>query len=512
MVSTLIIIIVWVLAFVPGALADGASLPLGLERDFQAAMRSYQSGDHERARQELLALARQAPANAVVWFNLGNASFLAKDFIGAETAYLKVEALASPLAPAAKLYRARLKRDTGDKKAALDLYQELLRSPGLPPGLRDQALRAALELKPPSRSGERALELYRAGKYPQAYRLLKKTRDPDLLFLKALTLIKLDREDSAYTLLKTLEGNARLAHLRELTEQIVERIRESYAKPKWLFVETAAGTDDNVYKSVTKQSSAVFFADVGGGGRLWAEDLWQWGFGYVGKFRETAGHKDLRTFEHEVQTGLGREIGRELLSFSPFYQHATWAGQASREALGLRARYRTGGSKTDQSVDLEYSQARALNDSLGYLTGPSLSARLGAGWLMFPAYGQAFLSVEKQEIGELAYSTGETLPLSYMGWGPGARVLWRIGPGWTLDFTLFYTQRAFVGSVQPLNLKRTDKELAYGVHALRAFGFGFSAYLSVSYIDNESTIATGDGIDQNFTRMQSLLGVMWDAY
>lgn len=488
-----------------------------LDALFKQSVEDYQKKDYERSRKALRRLLRERPKQALYWFNLGNANFMLNDFESAGRCFARVESLRSPLAPAAKLYRAKALAAQGEVIKSRQILQSLLKQENVPPSIRDEAMRDLLSASNNERLDAQeaeALDLYRQGKYRRAFRILRKKRglNEDGQLLKALILIKLDREDEAHRLLKKIERAGFSGRIQVLAGSLLDRIRDTYSKPKWLFVEAAAGFDSNKYSAPDAESGTDILTEFGAGGRMWAENLWHFSGGYIGRWRETAGEDSLRVFAHELQISFGREVGTDLVLLTPFVQHETWGGDPAFAGAGARLRVRTGNENLEFGLDSELARHSALSDDLSYLSGNVAQGRFYAGTIFYPVYGQAFVDVERQAIGDQRYSSGEVLPMAYHGWGPGLRVLWRPVERWAAQLTVSHKLRDYENASQPGGKKRKDGETELNARLTRIFSQQLSAYVTASYIRHDSNLGDGDVSDESFKQTQILAGALWDAF
>ena len=503
------------------AIASG-SLGADPAADFRFAMESYRRADFQRARAVLERLTGTAPRNALYWFNLGNADYMLRDFAAAERCFLQLERLHSPLAPAALLYRAKAVRELGDAPRATALLQTLLQMK-LPPAIRDEASRDLLALQMPSdgeSAGKSALEMYKQKRFKEALRILLASADSEqvpqdrdgALLLKAMIYIQLNRQDEAHEILRTFDGDDHASELHSLVASLLERIRDTYSRPKWLFVETAAGADSNVRRTETAEVGTVLFANVGGGGRLWSQNLWFVNMGYSGHYDEFFGHPDLRVYGHELQATLGRALGTDLFMLSPFFIEESWANVPTRLGSGGRLQLRTGSDRLEVGVTSELEGDRALSASQPYVAGTITRARVYLGSIHYPIYGQIRLDGEKQAIGDQYYSDGTVLPMGFVGWGPSGHLLWRLTREWALDFSLACSWRTYRTLAEPGDQVRRDHEFDFGTRLTRLFKSGPSLYLAMAATRNFSTLNDTATTGENFQRLQWLGGALWDAF
>jgi len=451
---------------------------------FLRSVEYYKQKDYARSRAMLRRLVRAEPSNALYWFNLGNANFMLGDFANAERSFARVERLRSPLAVPAKLYRAKALRERGDRAQAKKVLQGFLAQAHLPPSLREEGVREMLLLQDKvavSGPEQEALELYRRGEYRRALRLIRRQKNPgeELIILKAMVLIKLEREDEAISLLKE-SGSSSV-----LVTALLDRIRDTHSKPKWLFVEAATGFDSNVRQTPASEGSAVFLTDFGAGRRLWSEDLWHLSAGYIGRLRETVNKTDLRVLLHEVQSSLGREVGTDLVLVTPFAQHESWGANAVRVNAGLRSRLRTGNERWEAGMDSAVTRHSALRPEFSGLSGATIQGRFYAGMVSYPVYGQAFLDVERHQLGDPTYSN--------KSWAPGVRLLWKYNSEWAAQVSASYRTREY-GAY-------TNSETDLNGRVTHFFSPQLSGYVLVDQLRGDI-----------YKQTQALVGIVWDMY
>ncbi len=467
---------------------------------WERSLRYYNQSDFVKAKNLLLILVKQNPSKPLYWFNLGNAYFMMGDHGRSITAYLKVEELGSTLAPAATLYRAKALTARGEADAARLVLRSLVARPNLPPAIAEEASRNLMSDSAASDATTEALSYYRAGRFARALRVLNKIKNPDenQQLLKALTLIKLDREDRAHDILKNLEANP---EMRGLVGTLLDRIRDGYSKPYWLFVEGAGGFD----------SGFIAFGDAGGGIRLWTENLWYFNSGYAIRLRETPADPEDRTLSHEIRGNLGRELGSDLFLVSPFYVQESWDGTAARSIVGAAVKARAGQPRMEWSAEAEFSQDSALNQDYDYVEGMRQRYAVSFSRLVSSSFLRVQLFYERADIGDQNLGSGLILPAAYRGWGPTLKLLWRLHNGFVAEASALYMYRYYPTTTSPNSLRRLDQQWTIGARVARVFSNRLSAYVSWTQDKNTSTLDASTVNNENFNRTQVLAGVIWDV-
>lgn len=472
------------------------------------SLKLYTAGDFERSRNLLLYLVKAKPANALYWFNLGNSYFMLEQFRYAETCFKKVESLGSHLAPAAALYRSKALSALGDKEAAKILLQQLLQSKKLTKSLAQDANRDLLVLNSSAPvedgvAGE-AFRLYREGRFRRALRVIEKSKvqDDNLKMLKAMILIKLDREDSAHEILSRLDG--------DLARSLIERIRNTYSKPKWVFIETAAGHDSNVYGANDATAAGVWSVQAGGGGRFISKGLWYGSGGYSGRYREVLSYSDLRMVQHEGRLNFGREVAGDLVALSPYILHETLGGNARRFVSGTTARARTTWKGVEFGFEGEWTAQRSLDRDESYLTGSGQNYSLYTGWVHNPVYLRANIMLGRLDVGDQDLGSGALLPYAHHSRGGGGTVLWRVRTDWAVEFSAAYTLRIYP-TPPSSGPKREDREWSWTTRVTKTFSPELSLYSSLTSTDNESTLNSTAVSNESYSQLQIMAGVIWDA-
>jgi len=504
-----ILTLILILTFGPGARALTAAESQNL---WQRSLRFYQQQDFEKSRNTLLLLVKADPKNALYWFNLGNSYFMLQQYNYAETCFYRVEVLRSPLAPAARLYRAKSLTARGEKEQAHRMLQGLAAAPTTPKAIREEAAKDLIALGESGGTASEVLKLYQAGKFRRAMRVLKEAeiQDDNLRLLKAMLLIKLNREDAAQEILAKLQ-NSGTEGVREMARHLYDRIRNTYSKPKWLFVETSGGYDSNVQGASTGESGSALATLFGAGGRFFNEGLWYATAGYAGRWREYPGHSEVSGLAHEVRANAGREVSTDLILLSPYYTHESWDGAARRSMTGATLRVRKGNEALEYGVEADVHADSALSGEQEYLEGSGQNYQLYAGLISFPFYVRGTLRWERNDSGDQTFSNGDVIPSAYRSYGFGFTLLLRLRKDWAAETSASYVTRYYPTLASPGNERREDDAYSLSLRATKIFTPKFSAYASLSYGKNSSTLDASSVSNENYSQTQALAGVIWDA-
>jgi tetratricopeptide (TPR) repeat protein len=482
------------------------------QEDFSRAIGFYSRKEYAASRPILQSLVTSHPENMLYRFNLGNVEFMLGDFAPAEAEFAAVQKSASPLNSAAAVYRAKALRALGDVNSARAILRQTLNAKNLPPSLADEATRDFMAMQDANPEDEQALSYYRQGDFKRALHSLKHPRDEAAWLLKALVLIKLDRQDQAHRILKRLDRGGKNAEVKGLVSGLLERLRDTYSRAKWLFVEASTGYDSNPRRAISAEPSGTAYVDLGAGGRVWSDDLWLLNLGYSGHLNETFAKPDLRVYSHELQLGFGRAAQTDLFMLQLFATHESWENSPVIFETGARLHLRTGNERTEMGLTASWSNAYALQSEDAFVAGTRTHARLYLGNVAYPFYAQAFLDGERQLTGDQTYADGSTMPTAFSQWGPGARLLWKADRNWALDTSLSYKMRDYLTLAQPGARARKDREWAATARVTRFFGQNLSAYFTVLADFNASSLDDSDVNAENYKRIQTLVGALWDAF
>lgn len=475
-------------------------------------LKHYSAGEFERARELLLNMVRAEPRNALFWFNLGNTYLMLRQHTYAETSYLRVEKLKSPLAPAARLYRAKALAARQEFNQAKTLLNSVIAGVNTTSAIREEARRDLIALNSTDDTASAALTQYRNGNYAAALELIQQASalDDNLRLLKAMVLIKLEREEAAAELLQPLK-TSNLTHVRGLARNLVRNLESAYSKAKWLFLEGAGGWSSNVDQNADGDSGTALNLLAGGGGRLWSKRFWYLSGGYSGRFEEIPGRSDLQSLGHELRLNAGREVKSSLILLSPHYNHDSWDNDPRRSSYGLDLRYRGGSVNFEHGLEVGFTQDQSLHSEQNYLAGTSQSYRIFAGWILFPVYFRIHALYQRQDIGDQIFTDGDVIPAAHRALGGGTTVLWRISPRWALDQSFTYATRDYKTLALPGNEHRRDRWVTGSVRALRIVTPSLSTYLSLSHGRNDSTLNSNSVSNENYTQTQMMAGGIWDA-
>ncbi|MGE4131519.1 MAG: tetratricopeptide repeat protein [Bdellovibrionales bacterium] len=494
-----------ILSFPAFGLTDAA-----VDRLWRRSLNAYERDQYDVSKKLLLQLVKARPLKALYWFNLGNSFFMLNQDQQAIICFSKVEKLKSPLAQAAILYRAKALARSGEGLTAERDLNKLLARPDLKPSIAGEARKDLLSLTSPVENGEpraMALNLYRQGRFPEALRILRRERPltEESALLKSMILIRLNRADEAQNLLSRVARRDTSGTVKGLATSLLDQIRDTYSKAKWVYLEMAAGSDSNIHQTEDSKSGTVMSSDAGAGARLWSDDLWYANAGYNLSWRETFGESDLRAVSHEVRATVAREVGFTLRSLALGVRHDSWDDTPARLSEGLTGRVRAGFENWEWGLDGQYHLHQAQASRYSYTGGSSHGLRLYAGAIFTPHYVRAYLDYYRDDIGDQNDGAGTLLvPTARQGYGPGLRWLWKWHPQWVGELNLSFTDAFYPTRSQPDNILRRDKTLETGARLIYLWQKDLSAYATWTFTSVESTY-------DSYNRHLIYLGALWDV-
>lgn len=487
--------------------------------DFKRSLKLYNQKKFKQSRVLQMKLVDKYPDNALYWFNLGTSSYMSKEYGEALTAFGQVESLHSPLAPAAQLYRAKTQVALRDTGSAIVLLQNLLAEDRLPPALRAQAEDELLQLVPPlAKQNEKILELYHAHRYQDALDLIDKTARPDadLKMLKGLILVRLNRPDEAHQVLETVpESNSADPDRISLLQYLIDQTKrdEHSRKPYWGYVDVSAGYDTNVYYDSTDTRSlatALMKNQWGGGARLYNQSYSAIVAGYSGFWEEVDNAGNLKVVSHQFQVDFNRDTPIEFFQVGPFFQYDEWAAVPAQKRTGLRIKYRKLWSTSSAGGELNFTSIKGAPGPYSYLSGGDTYAHLFWAVDSKKFYGEIYFDYEKANTGDYVYSDHSVLPTAFESSTPGFRMMWKQSDNWILSLQTYFKRRSYPTLSQPEGRARNDIEKALSLRATRLWKPELSTYGTISYLQNDSTLAGGDVRDENYSGAALMAGVLWD--
>lgn len=471
---------------------------------FKTAMQAYQQNDFNTCVKDFTALLRLQPKKGLYWFNIGNCFFMAGDHAQAVASYDKVVQLRSPLASAAKLYKAKALLKMNQTEGSRKLLAEL-QSESLPAGLR----------------ADFALELYQQEMYAQAERQVKQMPQPldsKTQLLLGMILMKENKNSEAEKVLKNAAAAADLpeadkASARDLAATL--KASDTSTRTYSLFLDLAAGTTNNAYlegRSYAPVSSPLMRAGIGASYRFYQSPSWQQKVSYLFDYENPTNAPELNTQNHSLQVPLVYQNRLFEFGLVPFTQVEIWNGTFAAQKTGVLVRTATLGSASGGGFDLEVFSQRGTSDTYSYLTGSSYSVRpffsYGAGiWTL-----QVYWLLGSDGTQDIVYSDGSRLPLQHNYQGPGLRGLWRLTSSSSLLAQMLYLERNYKNNALPEDKHRQDHELNASLKYVYGLSQGWVAYLLAEYNPNKSTLGSDDVRDKNYDNTNLLAGFGWDVF
>lgn len=476
----------------------------------------------EASHRILLSLSRQYPENALVIFNLGNAQFMMERYESAMTSFEKVEELQSPLAPVARLYRAKCLLKLERTEEARKILKTLAHEP-LPPGLH-QAVVIELEtasesaVAPNSGVAERALEFYRAQRYDEALLELDRAmvRTSELQLLRAMILMRLNRPREARYILRKLSQSPQTPadtrrSARDLLVAFIERGVK--ADESWLFLDLGGGINSNPFsdpESAKPSSRGIARLSAGGGYHFFSQRPLSVRPGYTVNFDETAHEKSLRSLDQTLQTPIFWQTRKLETALTPFYNHVSWADSAALQRVGARLHLEVQPRNWSFGTDAEWAEQKNLQANLDYLKGKTSRLRAFVGASVYPVFLQLTYDIGRDDVGDLIY-TDAVLPLANHYQGPGAWFLWRMNSKWNLSGRGVYLNKKYQTLAQPGGKARIDHVLTSDLRVTRMVRSGIVLYLDWNARTNVSTLGPTDLSDKNYRALSTILGISLDV-
>jgi tetratricopeptide (TPR) repeat protein len=500
----------------------GVSYSAEREQDlFSKSMTLYKNEDFAGSFKLLAELARLNPNKALYWFNLGNCSYMTKQYEKAILYYRKAVSLNSPLAPAAKLYLAKALKQTGKNDQAFQTLTELLNSSPTP-GISREAASDLKYLEAQQSVEETALAYYQNGQFAEAEEALKKSPASELSsssqILLALALAKQSKFNDSERVLKNLFKDRSLsAEDRSTVSDLYKKIRrrEYRGFPSWLNLDMSYGSTDNAYldgKSATAISSTVMRGSLGAGYHWNQGPGWSQKMGYILGYENPQKASELQTLLHTLQAPIIYESPPYASSLTPYVQLQNWNNTSVSNKFGGTLKNTYINDTFDVGLDIDYSSQAAANSAFSYLSGTSYSLRPYISWWNAFFYGQFFWLAGNDGTQDITYSDSSRLPLTHTYQGPGLKVSWKNQTNSTLDLNLSALKRTYSQTALPGSKTRADNELATSIKYSYFLTPKFSVYGLVEFMTNTSTLGVGDVRDKNYDTMIANLGLNWEVF
>jgi len=500
--------------------ATTAARAAGPDPVFQKSVAHFQDKNYAASRDLLKKLVKKSPKNGLYWFNLGNAHFMLESFKQAEDCFTKVEKLRSPLAPAARLYRAKALRAQGLHARAIETLQTLADTADLPAAVKEAAERERIELLAENelRRKNSALDHYRAEEFDQALREIEALKQPDDdgMLLKGLILLALDRTAEANAILTGLRWKPasdleRKDILRDLTDRIRREIEPT--QTFWGLAETLAGANSNVFLDSGSDARAAAIVKAAGtaGIRPWRQGPWSASAQARIEWDETLGIGDLKVLSNTAQASLHYDTFSSQTQLSGACQYDVWANEPVLLEAGLRGRNRQYWNGYEITFDFGFARTVPQDSDIGYLGGTIWDARLSAGRTIYPVYMELGLGIQRQGIGDQTFADGSVLPWGFQGWGPALRLIWKASDLWFVSAQANIRQRDYFKATAPDNHHRADRETGFTSTLTRILGPRLSTYFSVALVNNASTLGSSDVRNENYSVQTAFIGMLYDV-
>jgi len=488
---------------------------------FNQGIEFFKRGDYKTCTNILENLTREQPQKSLYWFNLGNCSFMLKDYERSANAFAKVLQLKSPLGPAAMLYEAKSFAALGKSGEAKSLLRKLL-ALNPPQGILSEARQDLNLLDHESSFEDQALFYYRTGNYEKAEQALNSRdkaslSDEDRLLL-ALSLVRQNKMYEAEKVLKSLLMNPRLPpEDRVVTADLLKKVRrnETEAHAYWLFLDLSYGLTDNAYldgKSDGPISSPLLRGSLGFGyqfnqGKVLSEKL-----GYILNYEYPQKAPGLVSATHTFQSPLIFEKKNYYLNVMPYFQEQIWDQVEVSEKIGGATKAAFVKDDFEIGIDFDINTQTSTNANYAYLSGEGHSLRPYFGFWNKSVYTQLYWWSGEDGIQDIVYSDGTVLPMTQNYEGPGVKFIWRITARSSLLSNLNYTQRNYFHPAIPTNTIRKDNETDLSLKYTYALYPKFLLYFLGEFTNNSSSMGSTDIIDKNYKSAIFTFGFSWDVF
>lgn len=484
-----------------------------------SALNFFKKGNFVESKKDWVAIIKQDPKNGLAWFNLGHTFYKLNDLQKAVKCYQRVEALNSPLAPAARYYQAQILSKLNKPSAAKVKLAELLTSSNLPPNIKKLALKLQAELVPQNRE-EKALEAYQSGNFTKAREILKGIPEKSLSehgkVLLMLTLTRLNQRNEFNRLKRSFFKDPRISKenkqiIRELEREFPES--PSQRRALNLSLDVSAGRNSNVYadgNSVEALKAAEYRAFIAAG-YLWLLSGFnnlRTTYSFFGNTFSTA--PELNAYTHSLRTSYFFSDNKFTLEIGPYFQLQNWAGTFVSNRIGSSMLLSRTFTSSEIGFLADYSKRNSTEDEFSYLEGSLASTRLYISHWAQKWYFEVFASIGKDDTQDIVYSDGGRLPLSHNFYGPGGRFIYRMHESLHFSGQGSYLFRDYDSKAIPGPQARNDQEASMALRLTYYFAPGLSAYLLYENLDNQSTLGPQDVRDKNYRVQTQFIGLAWD--
>jgi tetratricopeptide (TPR) repeat protein len=491
------------------------------EKAFADSLNLLKQKQYAQSAHVLISLAKEHPEKSVYWFNLGVCAFQLNKYEIALKAYGKVIELNSPLAPAARLYRAKVYKATGRSMDASKELETLINSDA-PPGIAAQAKKDLEELTATSDVEENALADYQQGNFEKAEAELKSLSESQLSLNGELLLGLTELRESKFfeaskvfsaLLLRPNLSEEQRSTLRDLQKK--SRHSESERSPYWLSADVSAGLTDNAYTDPSSSSataSSLTRIQAGLGYHFNSTQAWSQKLGYSYFSENPPKAPEMRNETQSLSAALLYSKKDTDFSLTPYFEMISWNAVSASKKSGLNVKWIETWGYYEAALEGDASSQAAVSSDYDYLSGPSSWLRPSAAWWDQNLYVQLSWTVGTDGSQDINYSNGSLLPMKNSYQGPGIKIIWRPSASFVTTASYSSLQRKYQTSSLPTLKVRQDEEQIFNLKFSYYLTPQFSIYEQNEWTQNQSTLSTSDVADKNYKVFILTAGLNWSLF
>lgn len=491
---------------------------LAVQKDealFQKAVAMVMRKDYARPKKILFALTKKYPGNGLYWFNLGNIYFLTNEYENAVKCYRNVMFAKSSLAPAAETYLAKTYLAQNSIRDAAPILVNLEKI-NLPVGLQGELENLRNDFLEKVRL--QAISLYRARRNDETIELLlwanKAYPRAEQLILVGMTWLRMGKPKRARTAFRVAKDLAKEQNLVDESDQFLRQIREGTWDADRMFfpyVDLSVGYNSNVFSEFFEpQAKMGYKVATGGVYHLHRGDSFFANFRYRLLWEEYNDLADDQFLTYTLSTQLLYDKDNWLFELSPRFQHqfVNMTSYLYKPGAFFRAQRRFDNYEAGFSID--YGSGKATQDESSYLAGPTSSVTLF--WNRYWQELQATLFVfgEREDIGIYEPVAGDSYPLAFEGYGPGARIVWYPNDAWEFSGGLTHSIRKYRPITAPENIQRDDTQTSLWTRTSFRLDKDISLYVSADFAGNRSTLDSTNYKNKNYNQGSIFGGFTWE--
>ncbi len=488
---------------------------------FTKSIELYQNKKYAESSVLLEQLVKQNPKRSLYWFNLGNTSFMLKNYSLSIKQFEKVVSLNYLFVAAARLNKSKALKMLGLHEQANKELDWILNQSSTG-GIYSEAISEKNRLEDISNSEIEALKNYQKNEFNSGEMLLKSVDQESLsldgLTLLGLSLLKQNKYTESEQIFLNLSKNSFLSQeQRHINQELMLRSRKKEANvyPYWLSLDLSSGNTSNAYldgKSLTPVSSPINRSFIGFGYSFNQEQAFFGKIGYTLNYEEPTKATGLKTLSQTVQGSLAYRSSFLETSVSSYVQTQSWNNIIVSRKLGALAQILYTSDSRESGIDIDLNSLQPSSVDYSYLNGTSYSIKPYFGFWSEQMYLQIFCLFGADGTSDITYSDGSRLPIVNSVFGPGVRLLWKATDKTLALFGVNYLRREYKNIELPGLQKREDQEIS-GFIKLTYYLFPkFSIYGLGEYTSNSSTLGAAQIMDKNYTLTVISLGFAWEVF